>query len=213
MSTFAISPPGGETPEAAATRLGAAGFAVWHGNNYAVEVFRRLGLPEGAVRVGIVHTNTADQVDRLLAALPLASSADPASHGRGGRSRQARGDARAAAPAAARAPRGSRRGFSGRRASRRAPAPGPLRRVEASMNSPIVPTPSVKGSHHSSKLGMVDAREQGRLLDLAEPGRAEELAELACAASLRAPTPRAPAGSSSCAARKNTLSGPWPPAA
>jgi selenocysteine lyase/cysteine desulfurase len=35
-----------------------------------VEVFRHLELPEGAVRVGIVHTNTADQVDRLLQALP-----------------------------------------------------------------------------------------------------------------------------------------------
>ena len=70
VSTFALSPPGGETPEEAATRLGAAGFAVWHGNNYAVEVFKHLGLPEGAVRVGIVHTNTADQVERLLAALP-----------------------------------------------------------------------------------------------------------------------------------------------
>ncbi|HUY70620.1 MAG TPA: cysteine desulfurase-like protein [Gaiellaceae bacterium] len=70
VSTFALSPPGGESPEEAATRLGAAGFAVWHGNNYAVEVFKHLGLPEGAVRVGIVHTNTEDQVDRLLAALP-----------------------------------------------------------------------------------------------------------------------------------------------
>ena len=72
VSTFALSPPDGETPEEAATRLGAAGFAVWHGDNYAVEVFKHLGLPEGAVRVGIVHTNTADQVDRLLAALPRA---------------------------------------------------------------------------------------------------------------------------------------------
>jgi selenocysteine lyase/cysteine desulfurase len=29
----------------------------------------RLGLPEGAVRVGIVHYNTAEEVDRLLEAL------------------------------------------------------------------------------------------------------------------------------------------------
>jgi selenocysteine lyase/cysteine desulfurase len=27
---------------------------------------QRLGLAEGAVRVGIVHYNTADEVDRLL---------------------------------------------------------------------------------------------------------------------------------------------------
>jgi selenocysteine lyase/cysteine desulfurase len=30
---------------------------------------RRLGLHDGAVRLGIVHYNTADEVDRLLAAL------------------------------------------------------------------------------------------------------------------------------------------------
>jgi selenocysteine lyase/cysteine desulfurase len=42
---------------------------VWHGNYYAVEIMKRLGLPDGAVRIGIVHYNTADEVDRLLAAL------------------------------------------------------------------------------------------------------------------------------------------------
>ena len=35
----------------------------------AVEVMKRLRLPDGAVRVGIVHYNTADEVDRLLAQL------------------------------------------------------------------------------------------------------------------------------------------------
>jgi cysteine desulfurase family protein (TIGR01976 family) len=69
VSTFCVSPPG-ETPSEAAARLGTAGFAVWDGDYYAVEVFRHLGLDEGAVRIGIVHTNTADEVDRLLAALP-----------------------------------------------------------------------------------------------------------------------------------------------
>ena len=42
---------------------------MWHGNYYAVEIMQRLGLPDGAVRVGIVHYNTADEVDGLLAAL------------------------------------------------------------------------------------------------------------------------------------------------
>jgi selenocysteine lyase/cysteine desulfurase len=42
---------------------------VWHGNYYAVEIMKRLGLDDGAVRVGIVHYNTADEVDRLLGAL------------------------------------------------------------------------------------------------------------------------------------------------
>ncbi|HZO96277.1 MAG TPA: cysteine desulfurase-like protein [Gaiellaceae bacterium] len=68
VPTFALTPPG-ETPGEAAARLGQAGFAVWHGNNYAVEVFEHLGLPDGALRVGIVHTNTEDEVDRLLEAM------------------------------------------------------------------------------------------------------------------------------------------------
>jgi selenocysteine lyase/cysteine desulfurase len=35
----------------------------------------RLGLPDGAVRVGIVHYNTADEVDRLLGALAALAEA------------------------------------------------------------------------------------------------------------------------------------------
>jgi selenocysteine lyase/cysteine desulfurase len=42
---------------------------VWHGDYYAVEVMDRLGLPEGGLRIGIAHYNTADEVDRLLAEL------------------------------------------------------------------------------------------------------------------------------------------------
>jgi cysteine desulfurase family protein (TIGR01976 family) len=68
VPTFAITHDA-LSPEEAATRLGDRGFAVWHGNYYAVEIMKRLGLPDGAVRVGIVHYNTADEVDRLLAAL------------------------------------------------------------------------------------------------------------------------------------------------
>jgi cysteine desulfurase family protein (TIGR01976 family) len=56
-------------PDAAAERLAERGFAVWSGNYYAVEVMNRLGLPDGAVRVGIVHYNTAEEVDGLLEAL------------------------------------------------------------------------------------------------------------------------------------------------
>ena len=36
---------------------------------YALEVMERLGLPEGTLRIGAVHYNTAEEVDRLLAAL------------------------------------------------------------------------------------------------------------------------------------------------
>ena len=49
VATFAITH---ETvsPAAAAEQLGARGFAVWHGDYYAVEIMQRLGLDDGAVR-------------------------------------------------------------------------------------------------------------------------------------------------------------------
>jgi cysteine desulfurase family protein (TIGR01976 family) len=67
VPTFAFTVDG-LSPDATATHLGERGLAVWHGNYYALEVMKRLGLEErgGAVRVGIVHYNTADEVDRLL---------------------------------------------------------------------------------------------------------------------------------------------------
>ena len=68
VPTFAITHRA-LTPKEAATLLGNRGFAVWHGNYYAVEIMKRLGLPDGAVRIGIVHYNPADEVDRLLTAL------------------------------------------------------------------------------------------------------------------------------------------------
>ena len=68
VPTFAVTVEG-RTPREAAERLGERGIAVWHGNYYAVEIMERLGLPDGAVRVGIVHYNTEEEVDRLLAAL------------------------------------------------------------------------------------------------------------------------------------------------
>jgi cysteine desulfurase family protein (TIGR01976 family) len=44
---------------------------VWSGHNYAVEAARALGIYEsgGGVRVGPVHYNTIEELDRLLAAL------------------------------------------------------------------------------------------------------------------------------------------------
>jgi selenocysteine lyase/cysteine desulfurase len=68
VPTFAITHEH-VSPAAASRFLGDRGYAVWHGNYYAVEIMQRLGLPDGAVRVGIVHYNTADEVDGLLAAL------------------------------------------------------------------------------------------------------------------------------------------------
>ena len=68
VTTFAIT-HAEESPKAAAARLAEAGFALWHGDYYAIEVMKHLGLPDGALRVGIVHTNTEDEVDRLVAEL------------------------------------------------------------------------------------------------------------------------------------------------
>ena len=66
VPTFAFTVDG-YTPSQVAERLGERRIAVWHGNYYALEVMRRLGLePEGAVRVGIVHYNDAGEVDRLI---------------------------------------------------------------------------------------------------------------------------------------------------
>jgi cysteine desulfurase family protein (TIGR01976 family) len=70
VSTFAFNVEG-QSPRAVAERLGDRNIAVWQGNYYAVEVMKRLGLDEGAVRAGIVHYNTADEVDRLLSELAL----------------------------------------------------------------------------------------------------------------------------------------------
>jgi cysteine desulfurase family protein (TIGR01976 family) len=72
VPTFALTIEG-VAPDEASRRLGERDLAVWHGNYYAVEVMKRLGLEDsgGAVRVGIVHYNTADEVDRLLAELGL----------------------------------------------------------------------------------------------------------------------------------------------
>ena len=69
VPTFAFTVDG-HSPRAVAEHLGARDIAVWDGDYYAVEVMQRLGLTDGgAVRAGIVHYNTAAEVDRLLGAL------------------------------------------------------------------------------------------------------------------------------------------------
>ena len=53
-----------------AQKLGERGISVWHGNYYALPLTEALGVePEGMVRVGLLHYNTADEVDRLLEAV------------------------------------------------------------------------------------------------------------------------------------------------
>jgi cysteine desulfurase family protein (TIGR01976 family) len=68
VPTFALTHPD-RSPEELAALLGERDIATWPGNYYAVEVMERLGLPDGTLRIGFVHYNTHDEVDRVLTAL------------------------------------------------------------------------------------------------------------------------------------------------
>jgi cysteine desulfurase family protein (TIGR01976 family) len=59
------------TPDEMAEHLARRHIYTWSGNLYALELSERLGLEErgGFLRLGLVHYNTADEVDRLLQAL------------------------------------------------------------------------------------------------------------------------------------------------
>ncbi|MGH2407407.1 MAG: cysteine desulfurase-like protein [Candidatus Limnocylindrales bacterium] len=61
----------GVAPAAAADELARQGIFAWHGDFYAQGLVERLGLNErgGLLRLGIVHYNTAAEVDRLLEAI------------------------------------------------------------------------------------------------------------------------------------------------
>ncbi len=65
VPTFCFNVPG-HSAEQVAVFLAEREIAVWHGDYYAVETMKHLGLSDGAVRAGIVHYNTEDEVDRLL---------------------------------------------------------------------------------------------------------------------------------------------------
>jgi len=58
-------------PRLVAEKLAEQGLYVWDGNYYALNVTERLGVEEsgGMVRVGAVHYNTLEEVERLKAAL------------------------------------------------------------------------------------------------------------------------------------------------
>ncbi len=61
----------GRTPQGLATKLGERGFFTWDGNFYAINLteqseVERLG---GFLRIGLVHYNSMEEVERLLAAL------------------------------------------------------------------------------------------------------------------------------------------------
>lgn len=50
-----------------AEQLGSRGIFVWHGNYYALELSEALEQePQGMVRIGLIHYNTREEVDRLI---------------------------------------------------------------------------------------------------------------------------------------------------
>jgi len=68
--TFAVRIEG-HTPLELATKLGERGFFTWDGNYYALNLTEHLDVEKsgGFLRIGLVHYNTLEEVDRLLAAL------------------------------------------------------------------------------------------------------------------------------------------------
>jgi len=61
----------GHTPLELATRLGERGFFTWDGNYYALNLTERLDVEKdgGFLRIGLAHYNTAEEVERFVAAL------------------------------------------------------------------------------------------------------------------------------------------------
>src|SRR5271163_2993114 len=59
-----------QAPLALATKLGDRGFFTWDGNYYALNLTERLDVEKsgGFLRIGLVHYNTMEEVDRLLVA-------------------------------------------------------------------------------------------------------------------------------------------------
>lgn len=61
----------GHIPLEVATFLGEGGIFTWDGNYYALNLTERLGVEKegGLLRIGLVHYNTVEEVDRLLMTL------------------------------------------------------------------------------------------------------------------------------------------------
>ncbi len=61
----------GHTPLELATKLGERGFFTWDGNYYALNLTEQLDVERlgGFLRIGLVHYNTMEEVERMLGAL------------------------------------------------------------------------------------------------------------------------------------------------
>jgi cysteine desulfurase family protein (TIGR01976 family) len=71
LPTFALTHRR-RTPGELADQLGKRGIFTWHGNFYALSLTEALGLePEGLLRIGLLHYNRLDEVDRVIRELAL----------------------------------------------------------------------------------------------------------------------------------------------
>jgi cysteine desulfurase family protein (TIGR01976 family) len=72
--TFAIRIKS-QTPIELATKLGERGIFTWDGNYYAINLTERLGVEKdgGFLRIGFVHYNTEEELDRVLEELATVS--------------------------------------------------------------------------------------------------------------------------------------------
>ena len=69
VPTFLVNVDG-VVAEDVAARLAAAQIGVWaHDSWYSLDLYQRLGYAGKSVRIGFIHYNTADEVDRLIATL------------------------------------------------------------------------------------------------------------------------------------------------
>src|ERR1700735_4862488 len=75
VPTFLVNVEGVPAADVAA-RLAAEQIGVWaHDSWYSLGLYQRLGYPDKSIRIGFIHYNTPDEVDRLIAALAGARSA------------------------------------------------------------------------------------------------------------------------------------------
>jgi cysteine desulfurase family protein (TIGR01976 family) len=73
VPTFLVNVVGAAAPDVAQS-LADAQIGVWaHDSWYSLDLYRRLGYTDKSVRIGFIHYNTPEEVDRLLEALASAA--------------------------------------------------------------------------------------------------------------------------------------------
>jgi cysteine desulfurase family protein (TIGR01976 family) len=69
VPTFLVNVEGAAAADVAA-QLAAQDIGVWaHDSWYSLDLYKRLGYEKDAIRIGFIHYNTVDEVDRLVAGL------------------------------------------------------------------------------------------------------------------------------------------------